>query len=333
MPTDEAPGEALVAAYGSYGCTADLVQGIELPSGRSVRHEIVEPIIAAYRRMIRDLAFDICELAPMTYLMARSRGAPLMALPVFLSRDFHHADILCRSDAGISGPADLAGKRFGVRAYTVTTGIWIRGMLQDQFGIDPASIEWVVDDEDHIDDIVLPANVTRLPAGRSIADAFADGEIHATVKGIAGAGRKGDPMRSWTHVDLPAREDPNYHDLFDDPLAVAAEGYATSAVYPMHRTVVLTQGPRTDGRFPEELFEAFRAAKDRYVDELFTTSDTDAENARYRALASIVGGDPLPYGVDDNLAAIEKLAELGVREGFLPSDIDAVSMFYPFDAP
>src|SRR5712691_7075632 len=89
----------------------------------------VVPQVAAYRRMVRGVEFDVCELAPTTYIIARGYGAPFIALPIFVWRRFHHGGLLVRPDAGIKGPKDLEGKKVGVRAYSVTTGVWTRGIL------------------------------------------------------------------------------------------------------------------------------------------------------------------------------------------------------------
>src|SRR6201991_2969925 len=103
----------------------------------------VVPQIAAFRRMVRDLEFDVCELAPTTYIIARSFGAPYVALPIFVMRRFHHAGLLVRPDAGIKTPKDLEGKKVGVRAYSVTTGVWTRAVLIDEYGLDSSKVTWV----------------------------------------------------------------------------------------------------------------------------------------------------------------------------------------------
>ncbi len=129
----------------------------------------VEPQIAAYRKMVRELAFDVCELAPTTYLCARAFGKAFTAIPVFLTRDFHHHSVVCNVASRIHEPKDLVGKTFGVRAYTVTTGLWTRGVLQSEYDVDPARVTWVTDDEEHVTEWVPPPNVTKLPPGESLA--------------------------------------------------------------------------------------------------------------------------------------------------------------------
>src|SRR5580698_1418390 len=137
----------LSAAIATYGHTKTLKCKQEQPTGCELDFVEVEPIIAAFRRMVRTLEFDVCELAPTTYLAARDADIPVTALPIFLMRRFHHGDMVCRPGSGISAPKDLEGRKVGVRAYTVSTGVWARGILQHEYGVDPDSITWVVDDE------------------------------------------------------------------------------------------------------------------------------------------------------------------------------------------
>ena len=123
----------------------------------------VEPQIGAFRRMVRQVEFDVCEIAPTTYIIARAYGAPFKALPIFVVRRFHHAGLLVRPDAGIKTPKDLEGHKVGVRAYSVTTGVWTRGILIDEFGLDSSKVTWVVDDEEHVTQLKLPSNVIHAP--------------------------------------------------------------------------------------------------------------------------------------------------------------------------
>ena len=130
----------LKIAIATYGHTAALKNG-RVPIDR-VKADFVEvsPIIAAFRRMVRDVEYDVCEMAPATYMIARSFGAPFKALPVFIMRRFHHGGFVYREDGGIRRPKDLEGKKAGVRAYSVSTGIWTRGILQNDFGVDVAKV-------------------------------------------------------------------------------------------------------------------------------------------------------------------------------------------------
>src|ERR1700691_6770829 len=128
----------------------------------------VVPIIGAFRRMVRDLEFDVCEMAPTTYMIARARGAPYIALPIFLMRRFHHGGFVVRPDAGIRKPKDLEGKKVGVRAYSVTTGVSTRGIFVNEYDLNSSKVTWLVDDEEHVSTLRLPPNVVHAPEGKSL---------------------------------------------------------------------------------------------------------------------------------------------------------------------
>src|SRR5215212_8985887 len=147
--------------------------------------------------MVRNVEFDVCELAPTTYIIARAFGAPFVALPIFVMRRFHHGGLLVRSDADIQNPKDLEGKKVGVRAYSVTTGVWTRGILVDEYGLDSSRVTWVVDDEEHVEQLRLPPNVVHVAEGKSLAGMMAAGEIQAGFAANAGIGREGPPQAGW----------------------------------------------------------------------------------------------------------------------------------------
>ena len=177
----------------------------------------VKPQIGAFRRMVRDVEFDVCELAPTTYIIARAYGAPFVALPIFVVRRFHHAGLLVRPDAGIKTPKDLEGKKVGVRAYSVTTGAWTRQVLMDEFGLDSSKVTWVVDDEEHVTQLKLPPNVIHAPEGTSLAEMMEKGELVGGFGANAGIGRTGAPTGGWTEVEA------DYPDLFPNAAELEAE--------------------------------------------------------------------------------------------------------------
>ena len=135
----------LKIAVATSGHTVALKDGTVSIEGVEANFVEVVPIIAAFRRMVRDVEFDVCEMAPTTYLIARARGAPYIALPIFVMRRFHHGGFVVRPDSGIKAPKDLEGKKVGVRAYSVTTGVWTRGIFTNEYGLDASKVTWVVD--------------------------------------------------------------------------------------------------------------------------------------------------------------------------------------------
>ncbi len=139
----------LKIAVGSTGLTKPIIDGTVRPDGLELQYVPVDPITSAMRRMVRDLEFDICEMALSTYLCAKSYGKPITAIPVFLKRNFHHGSIVYNVNSGIKTPRDLEGRTVGVnRGYTVTTGLWARGILQTEYGVDLNTItetfEWIL---------------------------------------------------------------------------------------------------------------------------------------------------------------------------------------------
>lgn len=285
----------------------------------------VVPQIAAYRRMVRHVEFDVCELAPTTYIIARAFGAPFVALPIFLMRRFHHGGLVVRPDAGINHPKDLEGKRVGVRAYSVTTGVWTRGILMDDYGLDSSRVTWVVDDEEHVTQLQLPPNVIHVRPGQSLRSMIEAGELQAAFDGNAGIGRAGPPQAGWaSSTDGGSR----WQELFADAEQLEAEWFGRTGIYPMHGTIVVREDVLA--RHPwvaRSLFDAFNAAKEQWlagVDESAATPD----ERRYHRLRKVVGADPLPNGLKANLRTINALQDYAYAQGLIPKRMPVKDLFY-----
>ncbi len=245
----------LKTAIATYGHSAALKDGRVSIEGVAPDFIEINPIIQAFRRMVRDVEFDICEMAPATYMIARSFGAPFKALPIFIFRRFHHGGIVYREDSGIRQPRDLEGKRVGVRAYSVSTGIWTRGILANEYGVDTSKVTWVVDDEEHVTQLKLPANVVHAPAGQSLVSMMASGALQAAFTGPAGIGRAGAPKDGWeaSKVDSAA----TYRELFDDVEKREVEWFRSTGIQPFQvkrlrfreRIEQRTRHPRMVGQY------------------------------------------------------------------------------------
>ncbi|MFC0410147.1 ABC transporter substrate-binding protein [Roseomonas elaeocarpi] len=305
-----------------YPHTAAILSG-EIPiEGVEPNFIRVVPQIGAFRRMVRQVEFDVCEIAPTTYIIARAYGAPFVALPIFVMRRFHHAGLLVRPDANITTPKDLEGKKVGVRAYSVTTGVWTRAILINEFGLDSSKVTWVVDDEEHVTEMPLPSNVIHAPAGRSLADMMADGELAAGFDANAGIGRTGNPTGGWKVVEA------NYPDLFPDAEALEADWYRRTHIYPMHGTIVVKDAVlREHPWVAQSLFKAFSEAKRQWLERLHAGQATTATDKRYLALTKIVGPDPLPYGMEANRATIEALEETAFKQELTPRRMEMRDIF------
>jgi 4,5-dihydroxyphthalate decarboxylase len=321
----------LKIAIANYGHTASLKDGSVPIKGVKPDFVKVEPIIAAFRRMVRDVEFDACELASTTYFIARAFGAPFKALPLFLLRRFHHEGIVCREDAGIKTPKDLEGKKVGVRAYSVTTGVWARGILVNEYGLDASKVTWVVDDEEHVTQLSLPSNVVHVPAGKSLVSMMASGEIQAGFTARAGIGREGPPKAGWEGSVKPAPE--VYHDLIRDTDRLEAEWFRRTGIYPMHGVLVVKDKLLADHPWlAKSLYTAFTEAKARYLARLKSGEANSAEDKRYRDLTAVVGEDPLPYGIKANLTSIVALINYALQQGLMPRRLSVEELFVNPDA-
>jgi 4,5-dihydroxyphthalate decarboxylase len=309
----------LTAAVRAQGPAGPLVSGAVALDGLRLDWIKVEPQIAAYRRMVRDLAFDVCELAPTTYLCARAFDKQFTAIPVFLTRDFHHRSIVCNVASGIKAPRDLVGKTFGVRAYTVTTGVWVRGILESEYDLDPARVTWYTDDEEHVTEWVPPPNVVKVPAGESLATMIAAGRLDAALSGMAGIGRSGPPTANWEAAAAQAIAAPRSAPLvplFPDARARELEWYRRTRIFPMHGLIVIKNAVLAEHPWvARELLRAFQASKELFLkDHRLETQE-------------IVGGDPLPFGVEANRPTLEALIQYAYSQKIIPAKVRPEAVF------
>ncbi|MGY4477220.1 ABC transporter substrate-binding protein [Bradyrhizobium sp. USDA 3364] len=177
------------------------------------------PTNAAFKPMVREQAFDVCEMAIVTYLMARAHGKPLLLLPAAMVGRFQHGHALCRADRGTLTPADLEGKRVGIRSFTTTTGAWMRGILANDHGVNLDRVSWVTFEDPHVAEYV--DSTERAPKGKTIIQMLKDGELDAVLGETS--------------------SDPALKPLFADPAAEAARWYARHGVVPVNHLVVVTE--------------------------------------------------------------------------------------------
>lgn len=167
------------ALLGDYPCTALFKQRAAL------EFEDVKPPSKAFKRVVRDLEFDFAELAITTFLMAKAAGKPYRLLPAVVLARMQHGRLVHDASRGPLAPRDLEGKRIGVRSYSVTTGMWLRGILAQDYGVDCGRITWVTFEEAHVAEFRDPPNVVRAPAGEDLAGMLFAGRIDAAVTGDA----------------------------------------------------------------------------------------------------------------------------------------------------
>src|SRR5215211_960643 len=155
----------LRTAIGRYPHTSALRDGRVSSDLTALDLDEIAPINRAFAPMVREGRFDVSEMAIATFLQAKAHGKPLVLLPVVLAARFQEGALLCRADGAIRGPADLAGRRVGVRAYSQTTGMWLRGVLAEGHGVRPEGVRWVTFEDAHVAEYRDPPWAERAPVG------------------------------------------------------------------------------------------------------------------------------------------------------------------------
>jgi len=273
----------------------------------------VDPLIDAFRRMVRGLEFDVSEMAMTTYLSAREHGKRFTALPIFLVRAFHHGAIVVNAKSGIRSPKDLEGKRVGVnRGYTVTTGVWARSVLAHEHGVDLKKVTWVLSGDEHVAEFVPPPNVVPLERGRKMADLVISGELPAAV-----------------NVEI---DHPDVKPLIPDAKEAGFEALRKRGHYPINHAVVVKD--EVLAAHPEaaaDLFRAFAESKRRYVEKLRAGAieKPTAMDEMHRRVMEITGGDPLPYGIAPNRGPLEELVGSAKEQGIISRAFPLEELFAP----
>ncbi len=168
-------------AIGTYDHTRALKDGsVSLP-GVSFDFVEVSPITRAFRGMAADLAYDVSEMALATYLLARVYDKPIVGLPIVLFRSSLLPGLVTAESSLATDPRALAGQTLGIRSYSQTSGVWVRGILQEAYGLNLSSLEWVVSEGAHLDEYQDPPNVRRAAAGADLADMVKAGELAAAI--------------------------------------------------------------------------------------------------------------------------------------------------------
>lgn len=290
-----------------------LKDGTVVPATFDFEFIEVEPLIDAFRRMVRTLEFDLCEMAITTYITARAHGKKMTGLPIFLMRAFHHGALRCNVKSGIATPKDLEGRRVGVnRGYTVTTGLWARSVLARQYGVDLAKITWVLSGDEHVAEYRPPANVVPIEKGRKMADLLASGELAAAI-GVE-------------------TDSPDVRPLIANAREAGFEALRTSGHYPInHLMVVKDTVLEAHPGLAVDIFEAFSAAKRLYVERLArgAVEQPGPVDELYARVLRETGRDPLPYGIAPNRQALEEVIASALEQGIIAEPVTVEELFPP----
>ena len=212
---------SLSIAVGAYPHTQALKSGRIASAELRLEFAEISPINRAFAPMVRERRFDVCEMAIGTFLQAKTYGKELTLLPITMAARFQESALLCRADSAIRGPADLAGRRVGVRAYSQTTGLWLRGLLSDDYGVRPEDVQWMTFEGAHVLEYADPPFVERAAPGKDLLKMLRERELDAVIVGN----------------DVP--EDPELRTVFPDPAAAAEAFWNRHRFVPINHMIVV----------------------------------------------------------------------------------------------
>lgn len=280
IPTSKADIVTLPAVLGNHSITEPIKNGaVPIPRVRLDLHEY-SPTYSAFPAMVNEQRFDLCEMALATAFLAYRFKKPISLLPVAVLGRFQHPYLVYRTSSGVHDPADLKGRTVAVRSYTVTTGVWVRGILEEMHGVHPGEIRWLTFEAPHVSEFSNPPNVEVAPSGTT--------PMSALISGLADAAVIGEDTTLPEGVER----------LF--PASATDDWYARHAVVPINH--VLSVSNTLCGRSPDvvrSIFDAFRQAKAKVSSEALTKFD------------------PNPVGLSACRPAIEMLIDFAVSQGIL----------------
>lgn len=243
-----------------------------------------------FKPMIRNNEFTAGELAIVTFLQAKAYGKPFVILPAPVVGRFQHHCIGFNKEFGHLNPKDIEGKKVGVRSYAQTTGLWVRGILQHEHGVDLDKVTWMTIDESHLAEYQDPPNCQRMPKGTSIPQMMLDGELAAAILGN----------------DMP--KDPRIQTLIPDPINAAKAWYEREHVVPINHLFVVHQD--VSRQHPEAVREIYRMIKES------------------RALAPESALQTLPpLGLEANRKGLEMAIDWSFEQKIIPRKFSVDELF------
>ena len=243
-----------------------------------------------FKPMIRENAFEAGELAIVTYLQARAWGKPYVMLPIPISGRFQHHCIGFNHELGHLNPKDIEGRKVGVRTYSQTTGVWARGILQHEYGVDLDNVTWVTIDESHVSECRDPSNCQRLPAGAKLTQMMLNGEIAAAILGN----------------DMP--KDPRVRTLVPDAMAAARQWYQREGVLPINHVFVIRQELARER--PDVVRDVFR---------MLVESRNMAPDSAKTAIP--------PVGLEENRKSLEMAVQWSYEQKIVPRRLSVDELF------
>jgi 4,5-dihydroxyphthalate decarboxylase len=310
-----------------YDRTRALADGSVRPEGIDLNYLDMH-VDETFFRMLRNREFDVAEMSLSSYAVSVARDSPpFVAIPVFPSRFFRQSCIFVSEKSGIREPRDLIGKRIGTPEYQMTAPVWIRGILQVEYGVDPASVEYCTGGEEEPGrseklklDLPEKFRVTRIGAGQTLAAMLAEGEIDAlhaaripsTFRSRPGAVRR----------------------LFENYVEVERAYYQKTRIFPIMHTVVIRRDVyKANPWIAQSLAKAFMQAKQRVYQNLYTTSALTTmlpwQIAQVEEVRRDMGDDWWPYGFEQNRHVLDTFLRYHHEQGLSPRRLHPEELFAP----
>lgn len=281
----------LSAALDDYPHTLPLKRGDITSSRVTFGFSDIRPANRFFKPMVRELKFDVSEMAIATYVQAKAYGKPLVLLPATMMGRFQQGTILCNAARPLT-PNELAGKRIGVRAYSQTTAVWVRGILENDYGVDLGKVHWVTFEDGHVAEYREPAGNERAGADKNLLKMLREGELDAAIYG----------------ADLP--KDPALTSVIPDAEAAARQWYARHEVVPINHMVVVTEKlAKSDPQAVKEIYRLLLQAK----------------NAAGLPKPGEI--DFLPFGFDACRPALQTIITYSLQQQLLPRKIEVEELF------
>jgi 4,5-dihydroxyphthalate decarboxylase len=275
---------------GDYPNTLALKKGEVRPRGIAFDFADVKAPSTAFKDVVRHLKYDVAELAIVTYLQAKAHGKPLVLLPAVVVGMLPHPFLVYNAERGHITPTDLKGRRVGIRAYSVTTTAWIRGVLENDHGVDLDSIRWVTFEDAHVAEYQDPPTAERAPAGKQLVKMLLDGEIDAGV------------------VGGPDLKEPRFHSVIPNPNEAAQAWCQRHGAVPINHMVVVQESlAKSNSEVIKEIYRVLRASK--------------------QAAAAASTFDPLQFGVEHVRPSLELIIKYSAQQKLIPRRFDVDELF------
>ncbi|OGQ82388.1 MAG: 4,5-dihydroxyphthalate decarboxylase [Deltaproteobacteria bacterium RIFCSPLOWO2_12_FULL_57_22] len=317
----------LTLACEDYDRTRALRDGSVKPEGIEINY-LALPVEEIFWRMLRYQEFDVAELSMGAFLVAAARGyRPFIAIPVFPSRTFRHRCIFVNTASGVEKPEDLKGKRVGVPEYTMTAAVWLRGLLQHEYGVAPEEIRWFQGGEEQPGrkdrvDFDLPAGIRLevIQQDRTLNEMIESGEI--------------DVLMSPRMPHCFLRGSPRVRRLFPDFKRVEMDYFRRTGIFPiMHGIAIRMELYEKHPWVAQNLFKAFCEAKELCFSQIYDTNvlrrSLPWEAAEYEETAQLMGRDYWPYGFAANRDNLETLHSYLLEQGLIKQKLDLEKLFAP----